>query len=101
MAALLQGIFMNTLHSHKMKIRQSVESMELRGIEPLSESRSTMASPITASPLTFPLPAAEWQAAGFSSFIIRPHAQSFACVVSYIVEAGVLSCRWPKSDCCN
>ena len=101
MAALLQGIFMNTLHSHKMKIRQSVESMELRGIEPLSESRSTMASPITANHLTFPLPGAEWQAPGVSSFIIRPYAQSFAYVVSHIVEAGILNCGWSKADCCH
>nr|DAG33695.1 MAG TPA: hypothetical protein [Caudoviricetes sp.] len=33
--------------------------------------------------------------------MIRPHAQSFACVVSHIVEAWVLKCECSRSDCCN
>ena len=40
--------------------------------------------------LTFPLPHDNKQPCGFSSFMIRPMAQSFANVVSHIVEAWVL-----------
>ena len=50
---------------------------------------------------SFPLPAENKHPSGFSSFIIRPHAQSFACVVSHIVEAWVLKCECSRSDCCN
>ena len=51
--------------------------------------------------LTFPLPSGKKHSDGFSSFIIRPHTQSFACVVSYIVDARVLKCRCLKSDSCH
>ena len=37
--------------------------------------------------LTFPLPDLHKHNSGFSSFIIRLRAQSFARIVSYIVEA--------------
>ena len=43
--------------------------MDLRGIEPLSESLFIKASPITVILLTFPPKAVEQQAAYFSSFI--------------------------------
>jgi len=33
--------------------------------------------------------------------MIRPLAQSFANVVSYIVEAWILMCRCTRSDCCH
>jgi len=46
--------------------------VELRGIEPLSESPSTAASPITAYLLTFPPSHADKQADDFSSFIYLP-----------------------------
>jgi len=46
--------------------------VELRGIEPLSESPSTAASPITAYLLTFPPSHAGKQADDFSSFIVLP-----------------------------
>ena len=51
--------------------------------------------------LTFPLPSGKKHSDGFSSFIIRPHVQSFTCVVSYIVDARVLKCRCLKSDSCH
>ena len=65
--------------------------------------RSTIPCPSTSVVcyLTFPLPAENKHPSGFSSFIIRPHAQSFACVVSHIVEAWVLKCECSRSDCCN
>lgn len=43
--------------------------VDLRGIEPLSESLSLAASPITVDLFTFPYTAAERQAAVLSSFI--------------------------------
>ena len=51
--------------------------------------------------LTFPLPDLRRHSSGFSSFIVRPQAQSFACVVSHIVEAWVLKCECSRSDCCH
>ena len=51
--------------------------------------------------LTFPLPHDNKQPCGFSSFMIRPMAQSFANVVSHIVEAWVLKCECSRSDCCH
>lgn len=61
--------------------------MDLAGIEPASESPSIAVSPITAAYLTFPPPYANRQAYGFSSFMIRPYAQSLTYVVSCIVDA--------------
>ncbi len=75
--------------------------MDLRGIEPLSESPSIAVSPITAVCLTFPLLYAERQAYSFSSFIIRPHAQSLTCVVSRMVDAWVTKCGCSVSDSCR
>ena len=49
--------------------------------------------------LTFPPPDGNKHPAGFGSFMIRPYAQSFACVVSHIVEAGSLMCECTKADC--
>ena len=73
----------------------------LAGIEPASESLSLAVSPITVAVLTFPPQHAHRQAYCFSSFMIRPTAQSFADVVSYIVEAWVPKCRCSGSDCCQ
>ena len=65
--------------------------------------RSTIPCPSTSVVcyLTFPLPIENKHPSGFSSFIIRPHAQSFACVVSHIVEAWVLMCECTRSDYCQ
>ena len=43
--------------------------------------------------LTFPPPSGSRHPDGFSSFILRPQAQSFACVVSCIVDARFSKCR--------
>ena len=51
--------------------------------------------------LTFPPPSEKGLPDGFSSFIIRPYAQSFAHVVSHIVDARVLKCECFKSDSCH
>ena len=58
-------------------------------------------STIIVSYLTFPLPHGNRHSCGFSSFMIRPTAQSFADVVSYIVEAWIPKCRCSGSDCCQ
>ena len=50
---------------------------------------------------TFPPPRRNKQPRDFSSFIIRPYAQSFAYVVSHIVEAWVLMCECTRSDYCQ
>ena len=65
--------------------------------------RNTIPCPSTSVVyyLTFPLPHDNKQPCGFSSFMIRPTAQSFADVVSYIVEAWVPKCRCSGSDCCQ
>ena len=51
--------------------------------------------------LTFPLQFRYEHRNCFSSFIIRPRVQSFARVVSHIVEAWVLKCECSRSDCCH
>ena len=51
--------------------------------------------------LTFPLPSGDRHPGGFSSFMIRPLAQSLANVVSHMVEAWVLKCECSRSDCCH
>ena len=51
--------------------------------------------------LTFPPPHENKHPCGFSSFMIRPQVQSLACVVSHRVEAWILKCECPRSDCCH
>ena len=81
--------------------------MDLRGVEPLSENPSITASPITVcynckpKVCMFPPSIANRHALDFSSFIIRLHPQSFGCIVSYIVDARVLTCRCVRSDSCH
>lgn len=65
--------------------------MELRGIEPLSESPSIKASSIIVDLLTFPYDSAEQQALSLSSFIILPSPQSFGNEVPRKVDAELLS----------
>ena len=47
---------------------------------------------------SFPPPDENEHSPGFGSFILRPHAQSFAYVVSYKLDAWVLMCRSTRSD---
>ena len=68
--------------------------MDLRGIEPLSESLSLKASPITVADLTFPQQYAHRQAYCFSSFMIHLPGQSLPGKVSHIVDA-----RFPMCEC--
>nr|DAK72851.1 MAG TPA: hypothetical protein [Caudoviricetes sp.] len=51
--------------------------------------------------MTFPPPHENKHPCGFSSFMIRPQVQSLACVVSHRVEAWILKCECPRSDCCH
>ena len=75
--------------------------MDLAGIEPASESLSLEASPITATPFTFPHPAGEQRPSGFSSFIIRLQTQSFACIVSRNNDAGYRTYGCDRADGCD
>ena len=68
--------------------------MDLRGIEPLSESLSLKASPITVAVLTFPRQHAHRQAYHFSSFMIHLPGQSLPGKVSHMVDA-----RFPMCEC--
>ena len=65
--------------------------------------RNTIPCPSTSVVyyLTFPLPHDNKQPCSFSSFMIRPMAQSFANVVSHIVEVWILKCECSRSDCCH
>lgn len=80
--------------------------VDLRGVEPLSENPSIAASPITVCYFyepkvrMFPPSDASRHAAEFSSFILRLYPQSFGYIVSYIVDARVLTCRCARSDSC-
>ena len=65
------AFFLSTRQQKTPEIKnfQGFLNMDLRGIEPLSESLSIQASPITVILLTFPPSGAGWQASDFSSFI--------------------------------
>ena len=75
--------------------------LDLAGIEPASESLSLEASPITATPFTFPHPTGEQRPSGFSSFIIRLQTQSFACIVSRNNDAGYRRYGYDRADGCD
>ena len=72
--------------------------MDLRGIEPLSESLSLAVSPITVADLTFPWQHAHRQAYCFSSFMIHLPGQSLPGKVSHIVDARSLKCECSRAD---
>ena len=61
--------------------------VEVRGVEPLSETVSARASPGAVHVLTFPPLYAHEQAYSFSSFILSCTAQSFAVSRSPLVDA--------------
>ena len=72
----------------------AILKMDLRGIEPLSESLSLAVSPITVAVLTFPWQYAHRQAYCFSSFMIHLPGQSLPGKVSHMVDA-----RFPMCEC--
>ena len=72
--------------------------MDLRGIEPLSESLSLKASPITVAVLTFPWMYAHRQAYNLSSFMIHLPGQSLPGKVSHIVDTRFPKCECPGAD---
>lgn len=72
--------------------------VDLRGIEPLSESLSLAVSPITVAALTFPPPHAHRQAYCFSSFMIHLPGQSLPGKVSHMVDARFLKCECIRAD---
>ena len=72
--------------------------MDLRGIEPLSESLSLAVSPITVAVLTFPWMYAHRQAYNLSSFMIHLPGQSLPGKVSHKVDARLLKCECNRTD---
>ena len=78
-------------------------NMDLRGVEPLSESLAIATSPITVYLYAFAVPSgsADKRASTFGSFIIRPCGQSFPRVVSYVIDARVRTRRCALSDSCH
>ena len=72
--------------------------MDLRGIEPLSESLSLAVSPITVAVLTFPWMYAHRQAYNLSSFMIHLPGQSLPGKVSHMVDARFLMCECIRAD---
>ena len=72
--------------------------MDLRGIEPLSESLSLAVSPITVADLTFPWQYAHRQAYCFGSFMIHLPGQSLPGKVSHIVDTRFLMCECIRAD---
>ena len=72
--------------------------MDLRGIEPLSESLSLAVSPITVADLTFPPQYAHRQAYDLSSFIIHLPGQSLPDKVSHKVDARFPMCECIRAD---
>ena len=88
----------DTRREAEREFKRSLENqgsflVELRGIEPLSESPFIKASPITVALHSFPHPTAEQQAARFSSFINLLPPQSLSDKVPCKVDARFLSSR--------
>ena len=85
----------------------SYTEFDLFSFSGLDGSRTRVQKPIPCPStsvvhnLTFPLQFRYEHRNCFSSFIIRPRVQSFARVVSHIVEAWVLKCECSRSDCCH
>ena len=73
----------------------------------VDESRTRVQEPIPCPStsvvysLTFPPHPGNKHPEHFSSFMLRPYAQSFAYVVSHMFEAGILRCECPRADCCH
>ena len=82
---------------------QAYDKLDLRGVEPLSESLAIATSPIAVYLYAFAVPSgsADKRASTFSSFIIRPCGQSFPRVVSYVIDARVRMRRCALSDSCH
>ena len=76
----------------------AILKMDLRGIEPLSESLSLAVSPITVAVLTFPWIYAHRQAYNLSSFMIHLPGQSLPGKVSHKVDARLLKCECNRTD---
>ena len=76
----------------------AILKMDLRGIEPLSESLSLAVSPITVAVLTFPWMYAHRQAYNLSSFMIHLPGQSLPGKVSHIVDTRFLMCECIRAD---
>ena len=58
-------------------------------------------STIVVHYFSFPPPDENEHPSGFSSFMVRPHAQSFACVVSHRIDVWVPKCECFRSDSCT
>ena len=76
----------------------AILKMDLRGIEPLSESLSLAVPPITVAVLTFPWQYAHRQAYCFSSFMIHLPGQSLPGKVSHMVDVRFLKCECIRAD---
>ena len=92
------GISYSIKRKYHLPHRQVVFLMDLRGIEPLSESLFIEASPITVAVLTFPWQYAHRQAYCFSSFMIHLPGQSLPGKVSHIVDTRFLMCECIRAD---
>ena len=70
---------------------------------PCPKAHSLRHLPLQSVILLSPFPQfiASRHALNLSSFMIRLHPQSLGCIVSYIVDARVLTCRCVRSDSCH
>ena len=101
---------MSRSHASSGTKRTKSEHITVFGFASLSGpdgSRTRVRSPIPCTStslvyrLTFPPAAGDRHPTTFSSFMIRPHTQSLACVVSYLVDARFSKNRYKESDSCN
>lgn len=94
-----QNIFLYTIISYT--------EFDLFSFSGLDGSRTRVQKPIPCPStsvvysLTFPPRPGNKHPEHFSSFMLRPYAQSFAYVVSHMFEAGILRCECPRADCCH
>ena len=82
-----------SLSGHMSVLKNGVDESRTRVRKPVHRP-----STIIVGSLRFPPPHGNRHPYGFGSFILRPHAQSFACVVSCMLDAWVPKCRCFRSD---
>ena len=99
LAALLYGEFKEMFPNNgEQRITAAPLESGLGGNRTRVQKPIPCTSTIIVRSFSFPLPHGNEHPCGFSSFMVRLAAQSFAVIVSHIVDARSLRCECPGAD---